>query len=184
MFLTRLSSVKSLRTMTLLASARKHLKVDAFIQQTDDAHGSEYTCPADNRRPAVSGFSGSAGTAAFTKTEAALWTDGRYFLQASQELDSDWTMMKDGLPETMSIPEWLLTKVPEGGVIGCDGLCTRFNAFESMKKEFAAQNRTLKGLSPFSSIFLLSPFSNRQPDRRWLDGSSCKTRQSTRDYGR
>merc|ERR1712123_13007 len=139
-------TVKSLRTMTLLASARKHLKVDAFIQQTDDAHGSEYTCPADNRRPAVSGFSGSAGTAAFTKTEAALWTDGRYFLQASQELDSDWTMMKDGLPETMSIPEWLLTKVPEGGVIGCDGLCTRFNAFESMKKEFAAQNRTLKAI--------------------------------------
>jgi len=132
--------------MTLLAAARKHLKVDAFIQQTDDAHGSEYTCPADNRRPAVSGFSGSAGTAAFTKTEAALWTDGRYFLQASQELDSDWTMMKDGLPETMSIPEWLLTKVPEGGVIGCDGLCTRFNAFESMKKEFAAQNRTLKAI--------------------------------------
>ena len=69
------------RKMTLLAAARKHLTVDAFIQQTDDAHGSEYTCPTDNRRPEVSGFTGSAGTAVFTKTEAALWTDGRYFLQ-------------------------------------------------------------------------------------------------------
>merc|ERR1712131_175338 len=137
----------TVRKMTLLASARKHLNgVHAFIQQTDDAHGSEYTCPTDDRRPAVSGFTGSAGTAVFTATEAALWTDGRYFLQASQQLDSDWTMMKDGLPETMSIPEWLLTKVPEGGIIGCDGLCTRYNAFESMKKEFASQNRTLKAI--------------------------------------
>lgn len=53
MTLTRLFSV---RKMTLLASARKNLNgAHAFIQQTDDAHGSEYTCPTDNRRPQVSG---------------------------------------------------------------------------------------------------------------------------------
>ena len=74
-------------------------------------HSQEYTAPCDNRRPQVSGFTGSAGTAAFTKEKAALWTDGRYFLQANQELDSDWILMKDGMPGTQSIDEWLIDQV-------------------------------------------------------------------------
>jgi len=128
--------------MTLLAAARKHLgAVDAFIQQTDDAHGSEYTAPVDNRRPQVSGFSGSAGTAVFTKSKAALWTDGRYFLQANKELDADWTLMKDGIPGTPSIEQWLIEQIPEGGKVGCDGLCTRYNAYLSMKSAFESRNR-------------------------------------------
>ena len=103
------------RNMTLLAAARKHLgQIDAFLQQTDDAHGSEYTAPVDNRRPQVSGFTGSAGTAVFTQTKAALWTDGRYFLQANQELDSDWILMKDGMEGTQTIQDWLIDQVPEG----------------------------------------------------------------------
>ena len=32
-----------------------------------------------------------------TQTKAALWTDGRYFLQAKQQLDTNWILMKDGL---------------------------------------------------------------------------------------
>jgi len=128
--------------MTLLAAARKNLgHVDAFIQQTDDAHGSEYTAPVDNRRPQVSGFTGSAGTAVFTKEKAALWTDGRYFLQANQELDSDWILMKDGIPGTQSIDEWLIDQIPEGGTIGCDGWCTRFNGYSKMKAAFESKNR-------------------------------------------
>ena len=51
------------------------------------------------------------GTAVITEKEAALWTDGRYFLQASQQLSKEWTLMKSGLPDTPSIPKWLLSKV-------------------------------------------------------------------------
>lgn len=91
-----------------------NFQCDAFIQQTDDAHGSEYTAPCDNRRPAVSGFTGSAGTAVFTKDKAALWTDGRYFLQANQELDGDWTLMKDGISGTPTIEDWLIETLPQG----------------------------------------------------------------------
>ena len=32
-----------------------------------------------------------------TEKEAALWTDGRYYLQAENQLDSNWTLMKDGI---------------------------------------------------------------------------------------
>ena len=38
----------------------------------------------------------NAGTAIVTDTKAALWTDGRYYLQAESQLDSNWTLMKDG----------------------------------------------------------------------------------------
>lgn len=39
---------------------------------------------------------------------AALFTDGRYFLQASQQLDSNWTLMKSGLPEVPTWQEYLV----------------------------------------------------------------------------
>lgn len=36
------------------------------------------------------------GTAIVTEQHAAMWTDGRYFLQASQQMDNNWTLMKMG----------------------------------------------------------------------------------------
>ena len=61
----------------------------------------------DKRREFISGFTGSAGTAVVTPTKALLWTDGRYHLQASQQLDENWTVMKDGLPNVPKLEEWL-----------------------------------------------------------------------------
>lgn len=55
--------------------------VDAYIVPSEDAHMSEYAPDCDNRRAFISGFTGSAGTAVVAKEAAALWTDGRYFLQ-------------------------------------------------------------------------------------------------------
>lgn len=57
---------------------------------------SEYISNHDKRRDFLTGFTGSAGTAIVTNNEALLWTDGRYYLQASQEMDENWTLMKEG----------------------------------------------------------------------------------------
>lgn len=83
-----------------LAGLREVLKregLSAYIIPTEDAHGvpearvmkfssdrslqSEYIANCDKRRAFISGFTGSAGTAVVTADKAALWTDGRYFLQ-------------------------------------------------------------------------------------------------------
>ena len=48
----------------------------------------------DERRAKITGFDGSAGTAIVTQTEALLWTDGRYYQQAGNQLDGNWTLMK------------------------------------------------------------------------------------------
>ncbi|KAI7867803.1 peptidase M24, structural domain-containing protein [Spinellus fusiger] len=93
--------------------------VDAYYVPSEDAHISEYIASCDKRREWISGFSGSAGTAIVTHESACLFTDGRYFLQAETQLDSNWTLMKQGLP---NIPTWreFLVNLPEGSRIGVD----------------------------------------------------------------
>jgi Xaa-Pro aminopeptidase len=80
-----------------LSSVRGHLLdlgISGFFVGSGDAHQSEYVAEIDCRREYISKFTGSAGTALVTSSSALLWTDGRYFLQASQELPTDWTLMK------------------------------------------------------------------------------------------
>lgn len=95
--------------------------LSAYIVPSSDAHSSEYISERDKRRQFVSGFTGSAGTAVITHDQALLWTDGRYFLQASQELDeTSWKLMRDGLVETPSIGDWLGRNLPAHSVVGID----------------------------------------------------------------
>lgn len=99
----KLSSLRNL--MRKVAVSEKKTGIDAYIVTSSDAHGSEYVQDRDKRREFISGFKGSAGTAVITHDKALLWTDGRYYNQASQELDpiSSWTLMKDGLLDTPTI---------------------------------------------------------------------------------
>lgn len=50
----------------------------------------------DQRRAYLTGFDGSSGTVLVTANEALLWTDARYFIQAEEQMDDNWTLMKDG----------------------------------------------------------------------------------------
>ncbi|KAF8520939.1 putative Xaa-Pro aminopeptidase P [Hysterangium stoloniferum] len=78
--------------------AKKEYNVDAFVVPSEDQHSSEYLADCDARRAFISGFNGSAGCAIITLKDALMFTDGRYFLQAEQQMDSNWTLMKQGLP--------------------------------------------------------------------------------------
>ena len=98
---------------------------------SEDAHQSEYVAECDERRAYISGFTGSAGLAIVTLDQAALITDGRYFLQASQELDSNWTLMKSGMPNVSTWQEFLIN-LPPGSRIGVDPLV--FTASKSKGK--------------------------------------------------
>ena len=80
----------------------------AFIFPSTDPHQGEYVPEHWQTRKWISGFDGSAGTAVVTLSDAALWTDSRYFIAAEQQLKgTPFTLMKDGLLETPSIEEWL-----------------------------------------------------------------------------
>ena len=92
--------------------------IDAFIIPTDDPHLSEYTAPYYGRREFISGFTGSAGTAIVTKEKALLFTDGRYYTQAEQELSSDWDLMKQGMKDVPTPQEYLSKNLSPGAIVG------------------------------------------------------------------
>lgn len=96
--------------------------LDGLIVGSGDAHSSEYVAEKDLRRSFISEFTGSAGTALIlTRADAALmWTDGRYFLQATQELSPQWTLMKSGEPGVLEMPEWITSNMPANSMVGVD----------------------------------------------------------------
>lgn len=125
-------------TTVLLANLRKEFvqeNICAYIVPSDDAHQSEYICPRDERRSFISGFDGSAGTVVVTKKEALLWTDGRYYQQGAKQLDSNWTLMKDGLPTTPSIGAWLSKHMQKGHRVGVDPKLLSHRAWNPIQKE-------------------------------------------------
>ncbi|MGN0169789.1 MAG: aminopeptidase P family protein [Lachnospiraceae bacterium] len=121
-----------------LAALRQEMKkrnITIYIVPTADFHGSEYVGESFKTREFITGFTGSAGTAVITETEAGLWTDGRYFIQAENQLkDSTITlyrMYNEGVPTVM---EYLEKELQEGGCIGFDGRVVNANLADSIRE--------------------------------------------------
>ena len=96
--------------------------IDAYVVPTADFHQSEYVGEHFKARKYISGFSGSYGTVVITRDDGGLWTDGRYFFQAENELaGSGIRLMKMFVGDTPSITEYLTDRVPRGGTVAFDG---------------------------------------------------------------
>lgn len=108
-----------------LAAYREQMKkqnVQATIIPQTDPHLGEYLSSHWQVRRFLSGFTGSAGTLVVTMSEALLWTDSRYFIQAAAQLEgSGISLMKEGLPETPGIAQWLCRNCLKGETVGIDG---------------------------------------------------------------
>ncbi|KAJ1832601.1 hypothetical protein LPJ63_003405 [Coemansia sp. RSA 2711] len=102
----------------LMASSKYN--VAAYVVPSEDAHQSEYVAACDERRAFISGFDGSAGCAVITMDKASMFTDGRYFLQASKQMDANWTLMKCGTPGVPTWQEYLTNHLPAGTRVGID----------------------------------------------------------------
>ena len=139
------STTKKQRTK--LASLRVELAnegIDAFIVGSGDPHQSEYVAESDMRRPFISDFSGSAGTALILQDKALLWTDGRYFLQASQQLSQEWTLMKSGEPGVLEMQPWLVANMKQGQTVGVDAFLISAQEAKRLKEALAVKGIVLK----------------------------------------
>uniref|UniRef100_A0A667ZCS2 Xaa-Pro aminopeptidase 1 n=2 Tax=Myripristis murdjan TaxID=586833 RepID=A0A667ZCS2_9TELE len=138
-------------TVELLRQLRQAMKnckyfsepIQAYIVPSGDAHQSEYIAPCDCRREFICGFNGSAGTAIVTEQHAAMWTDGRYFLQASQQMDNNWTLMKMGLKETPTQEDWLISVLPENSKVGVDPWIIAADQWTNMSKALTSAGHSL-----------------------------------------
>lgn len=108
-------------TASFLSDLRREMQtagISVYVIFADDEHGSEYTQPYDKRRNWLTGFRGSAGTAAVSMTSAAVWTDSRYFTQAEEQLDcQNWLLMRSGNPGVPTLINWMVSEANQSSSV-------------------------------------------------------------------
>lgn len=113
--------------------------IKAVILPRTDAHLSEYISSHWHIVRWLSGFTGSAGTMVVTDKEALLWVDSRYFLQGAQQIEGTGIiLMKDGLPDTPSITEYLCEHLSKGDKVGINGLLMSIDETASLRSRLNA----------------------------------------------
>lgn len=129
--------------ISILRKMMSDNRIDAYIIVTDDYHSSEYVGDYFKEHEYMSGFTGSAGTLLVTDGFAGLWTDGRYFLQAGEELaGTGIELMKSGEPDCPPIENFLYDNLEEKSVVGFDGRTVNCNFFGRLKNRLDSKNIT------------------------------------------
>ena len=144
--------------------------IHVFITPSTDPHSGEYVPDHWHSREWISGFNGSAGTAVVTLTRAALWTDNRYFLAAAEQLEgTPFELMKLGLENTLTIPQWLHQEFvikgehifhgyPDGGCVGIDGSCFALEEAQKLEDDLWKTNLRLVDVGdPYEEIWTDRP---------------------------
>lgn len=114
---------------------------DAYIVTNNDPHSSEYSADYWLAREWISGFTGSAGNAVITTQSGGLWTDGRYYIQAAEQLQgSGLTLFKARLPETPTIAQYLADSLDQNSRVGVDGRSISQQFYLELKAAFKAKS--------------------------------------------
>ena len=130
-----------MRNVENLREAMKRNNINYYIIPSSDPHQSEYVSEHYRGRAYISGFTGSAGTLLVGENEAKLWTDGRYFIQAQEELNqSGIDLMKMATAGVDTLPMWIKKNVKSGETVGFDGRCYSINQYKELL-EIANENK-------------------------------------------
>jgi Xaa-Pro aminopeptidase len=133
--------------------------ISAWIITGTDPHMNEYLPAHWAEREFVSGFTGSAGKVVVTQDMAGLWTDGRYFIQAADQLqEGGLELFKEKIPGTPTITEFLCGHLNAGSRVGINGLTGSKTLIESFRVDFEANNMAL-----LSELDLLAPLWEGRP---------------------
>ena len=117
----------------------------AYYINTADPHQSEYIAEHYESRSWLTGFTGSAGYALVTKDEALLWVDGRYFIQAANQIkDSEFKMMKMATSGYPTIEEWLLDNLKAEDILGMNGQMISERFYLNISELLAEKNIKVK----------------------------------------
>ncbi|SFB73409.1 aminopeptidase P family protein [Butyrivibrio sp. YAB3001] len=112
--------------------------IDYYMMPTSDFHNSEYSADFFKVREYFCGFDGSNGTLVVSQDHAGMWTDGRYFIQAENQMKGTgvelFKMMNPGVP---TIEEFLFDNMKEGQTLGFDGRVVSTSIGERLEKKLS-----------------------------------------------
>lgn len=132
--------------LNALRSIMKERNLSTYIIPTEDFHSSEYVGEYFKAREYMSGFTGSAGTLVVLSDRAALWTDGRYFIQAAEQLKgSPIELMRSGQPGVPTIAEYLRDRLTEKSIVGFDGRTVTERFVRSIAEKTDEKGITFEG---------------------------------------
>lgn len=134
-----------------LRSLMRERGIKAYIIPTYDSHQSEYIADYYKARVWISGFTGSAGTVVVTEDEAILWADGRYWIQAENEISgSEIKLYKMGVPGVPNYIEWLRDNLNREDAVGFDGKI--FPQSDYRQLEESLKNKDIKFVEEYDLV--------------------------------
>ena len=150
--------------LSLLRNEMKANGLDAFVVFNADPHMSEYFTPYWEERKWISSFDSSAGYIFITHDKAVLWTDGRYLVQAKNQLTGTGVdFFIEGTKDAPLSQEWLLNELPQGAKVGCNGLCTPHNTWNLLSDTLKRKGITLVDKPLIEKIWKDRPKDDRKP---------------------
>ena len=150
--------------LSLLRNEMKANGLDAFVVFNADPHMSEYFTPYWEERKWISSFDSSAGYIFITHDKAVLWTDGRYLVQAKNQLiGTGVDFFIEGTKDAPLSQEWLLNELPQGAKVGCNGLCTPHNTWNLLSDTLKRKGITLVDKPLIEKIWKDRPKDDRKP---------------------
>ena len=150
--------------LSLLRNEMKADGLDAFVVFNADPHMSEYFTPYWEERKWISSFDSSAGYIFITHDKAVLWTDGRYLVQAKNQLTGTGVdFFIEGTKDAPLSQEWLLNELPQGAKVGCNGLCTPHNTWNLLSDTLKRKGITLVDKPLIEKIWKDRPKDDRKP---------------------
>ena len=146
------------KRLAALREVMQQEHLGAFIVPSTDPHGSEYVPEHWKCREWLSGFNGSTGTLVVTAGSAAMWTDSRYFIAASEQLtDTGIELMKERVAGIPVISQWIGEQLADTNSkeVGIDGMVAPLATVEELKKDLRkAGGLTLRtNLDPFATVW-------------------------------
>ena len=137
----------------MMRGEMKKRGITMYIVPTSDFHESEYVGDYFKARSYLTGFTGSAGTAVITLTQAGLWTDGRYFIQAKQQLKGSevvlYRMGEEGVP---TVEEFVRQNLAQGGCLGFDGRVVNGRSGETYEEIVSGKQGTIAAKEDLAGI--------------------------------
>ena len=133
--------------LAVLRAAMQKAGAAACLIPSSDPHISEYLPAHWAARRYFSGFTGSVGTLVVTREKSALWVDGRYFVQAENQLaGSEIELQKMALPGVPTVAEYLKNALGEGDVLALDGGITSTALVKELQKALAEKGASVRDL--------------------------------------